>query len=58
MFTTSNQQIYSVFGSGYVSEHHVEARQRYLPASENESMFDEILTTLRSALSRCDRKDQ
>jgi hypothetical protein len=55
MFTTSNQQIFSI-GGGYLAEHHSEANQRYLPPSDTESLFDEILKSLRSALSCCGKQ--
>jgi len=55
MFTTSNQQIFSI-GGGYVAEHHGEAHQRYLPPSDTEGLFDEILKSLRSALSCCGKQ--
>jgi hypothetical protein len=50
---TSNQQIFAVVGSAYVSEHHSDDSQRYLPAPESKGIFDEILKALRSALSCC-----
>ena len=57
MFSTSNQQIFSI-GGGYLAEHHTEDWQRNLPNSEGESLFDDILKSLRSALSCCRSKDQ
>jgi len=52
---SSSQQIFAVVGSAYVSEHHSDDSRRYLPASESAGIFDEILETLRSALSGCRR---
>ena len=57
MFSTNNQQIFSI-GGGYLAEHHTEGWQRNLPTSEGESLFDDILKSLRSALSCCRSKDQ
>jgi len=53
--TTSAQQIFSVVSSAYVSEHHNDDLQGYLPAREREGLFDEILKALRGALSGCRR---
>lgn len=61
MFTlteTTTQQIFSVVGSAYVSEHHGDEIHRYLPRIESEGAFDEILRRLRAALSCCSRKDR
>jgi hypothetical protein len=58
MFTTTNQQIFSVVSGGYLPEHHGEPVQSNLPPLDRESVFDEILKSLRSALSCHRRKDQ
>jgi hypothetical protein len=55
MFSTNNQQIFSIAG-GYVAEHHSEAHQGYLPLLDTESLFDGIFKSLRSALSCCSKQ--
>jgi hypothetical protein len=55
----SSVQLQTVFGGGYVLEQHSDAAHRYLPPSVvgegfeslTASMFDEVMKSLRSALS-------
>jgi hypothetical protein len=52
--TESSNQLQSIFGSGYVMEHHGDDTPRYLPPSEKHEFaldFEAILKALRSALS-------
>jgi hypothetical protein len=57
--TQSSNQLQTVFGGGYVLEQHSDATHRYLPPSDvgevleslTVSMFDEVMKSLRSALS-------
>ena len=55
----SSNQLQTVFGGGYVMEQHIDENRRYFPPSDvnaaceplTRSMFDEMMKSLRSALS-------
>ena len=51
---TSNQQIFAVVSSAYISEHHSDETHRYLPLAEARDFtvdFGALLKSLRAVLS-------
>ena len=53
MYTTgqSIHPINTVFGAGFIVEHHLEGDQRKLPAIEQEKRFAEFVRSLRGLVS-------
>ena len=55
----SSNQLQNIFGGGYVVEQHIDDADRYFPPSDidavcgspTESLFGEVMKSLRSALS-------
>jgi hypothetical protein len=49
MYTTgqSIHPVHSIFGAGYLPEHHADDEQRKLPAVERENQFSDFVKSLR-----------
>jgi len=48
MYATAQsiQPIHSIFGAGFIPEHHIEGDQRNLPASEHDARFADFVRSL------------